>query len=95
MIAKATVNTPKGEKLDEAMMQRYLTYCSGLVALLGKASVLYCEDVGDNEIMARGENVEQLAGNITAKLWAKQTILQIGVTSRIAALAPAKEAQRA
>jgi hypothetical protein len=75
---KSMPNSSKTE-LNPAEMNRFLSYCSGLITLVGKASLLYAKDIDDPAIVDRSEGIESLAAAVTHKLWAKLTILTIAV----------------
>jgi len=63
-------------------LARYLDYCSEMLSLLSKAAALYAQNFDDPVTLAAVNDVEQLTGSLSQKLW-----LKIDIIERVAPLA--------
>jgi hypothetical protein len=71
------VETPHSEKhnLTEFELMRYLDYCSEMLALTGKLAALYMQNVRDPIIIQAVNEIEDLTGNLSRKIWQKIMVL--------------------
>jgi hypothetical protein len=56
-------------------LERYLDYCSEMLALLGKIAALYVQHFEDSQAVAAVNDVEQLTSDLSRKIWQKIMIL--------------------
>jgi hypothetical protein len=73
-----SVGTP-GEDEDEltdVQLGRYLDFCSELLSLTGKMAALYMQDVRDPVVIQTVDEIENLTGNLSRKIWQKIMILR-------------------
>ena len=61
--------------LSRAEMQRYLGYCSALLALVGKVAALCAEDSQDGLILETVSDSENLTNGMSRKIWQKISLL--------------------
>jgi hypothetical protein len=66
------------ERMNEATLFRYLDYCSDMLALTGKLAALYMQDVQDPVIIQTVNEIENLTGNLSRKIWQKMMLLRGG-----------------
>ena len=62
--------------MDAFALERYLDYCSEMLSLTGKLAALYAQDMRDRDVVSTASDLEQLATNLSQKVWQKITILQ-------------------
>ena len=72
------LGAPPGERMSEAVLFRYLDYCSDMLALTGKLAALYMQDVQDPVIIQTVNEIENLTGNLSRKIWQKMMLLRGG-----------------
>lgn len=65
-----TASSPKGV-LTGALLERYLDYCSEMLALTGKLAVLFAQSCRDAEVSAGANDVEQHCTSMSRKIWQK------------------------
>ena len=58
-------------ELDRDQLERYLEYCSELLALIGKTAALCAEESGDTVVLQTVSTVEDLVAGISRKIWQK------------------------
>ena len=75
--AKRTKASPD-HKLSLFELVRYLNYCSEMLSLSGKLAALYAQDFNDPDVIEAASDIEQLATNLSQKVWQKITIVQTG-----------------
>ncbi|MGE0183576.1 MAG: hypothetical protein AB7F91_13730 [Parvularculaceae bacterium] len=75
LMLPATAHSPK-TPLSNAMLERYLDYCSELAALTGKLAALLAQSCKDGEVVAAASDVEDLTTGLSRKIW--QKIMVIG-----------------
>ncbi|HET9473825.1 MAG TPA: hypothetical protein VFO82_08025 [Steroidobacteraceae bacterium] len=63
-------------------LARYLDYCSEMLSVISKAAALYVQNFDDPVTLAAVNDVEQLTGSLSQKLW-----LKIDILERVAPLA--------
>jgi hypothetical protein len=57
-------------------LTRYLDYCSEMLSIISKAAALYVQNFDDPVTMTAVNDVEQLTGSLSQKLWLKIDILE-------------------
>ena len=57
-------------------LARYLDYCSEMLSLTSKAAALYVQEFADPVTLTAVNDVEQLTGSLSQKLWLKIDILE-------------------
>jgi hypothetical protein len=60
-------------------LQRYLDYCSEMLALISKIGVLYVQDTTDAATIAIVDEIEELTSGLSRKCWQKIMVIQRGV----------------
>jgi membrane protein YdbS with pleckstrin-like domain len=78
--AKRTKASPD-HKLSPFELVRYLDYCSEMLSLSGKLAALYAQDFNDPDVIEAASDIEQLATNLSQKVWQKITIVQASGTT--------------
>jgi hypothetical protein len=63
-------------KLTAAQMERYLDYCSEMLAITGKLAALYAQAVADDGVAQAVNDIESLGSNLSRKIWQKISMLQ-------------------
>ena len=69
-------NSSPYRMISKFEFQRYLVYCSELLSLISKVSVLFSETIDDDIISKRSDEIENLSSQLTSKIWQKLIILQ-------------------
>jgi len=64
------------EALSDVQLGRYLDFCSELLSLTGKLAALYMQDVRDPIVIQTVDEIENLTGNLSRKIWQKIMILR-------------------
>jgi hypothetical protein len=67
---------PTKRDLTPFELNRYLDYCSELLALLSKIAALYVQEFQDPVLLDAVDDVEDLASGLSRKIWQKLTILE-------------------
>jgi hypothetical protein len=62
--------------MNSYALVRYLDYCSEMLSLAAKLAALYAQDISDLAVVDAASDIEQLATNLSQKVWQKITILQ-------------------
>jgi hypothetical protein len=57
-------------------LARYLDYCSEMLSIISKAAALYVQNFDDPVTLAAVNDMEQLTGSLSQKLWLKIDILE-------------------
>ena len=70
-----TIASPKPAELTPFQLERYLDYCSELLAVLSKVAALYVQHFEDEMVLRAVDEVENLASGLSGKIWQKITIL--------------------
>lgn len=70
-----TVSSPK-RFLNSSELVRYLDYCSELLSITGKTAALYAQAVPDTEVVNAVNDVENLGGNLSRKIWQKIMLIE-------------------
>ncbi len=71
----ATAASPEN-LLTPFELSRYLDYCSEMLSLTAKVAALYAQSSGDSVVIATVNDLEQLAANLSEKIWQKIGLLQ-------------------
>jgi hypothetical protein len=66
-----TPSSDHAPPMSEFELVRYLDYCSEMLALTGKLAALYMQDVRDPVIIQAVNEIEDLTGNLSRKIWQK------------------------
>jgi hypothetical protein len=69
-----TASSPT-RSLSEFELRRYLDYSSELLALVGKVAALYAEELADPVILDAVDDLEDLTGGLSAKIWQKLVVM--------------------
>jgi hypothetical protein len=56
-------------------LTRYLNYCSELLSLASKLAVLYAQNLPDPVVIEAANDIENLTGNLSRKIWQKISML--------------------
>lgn len=56
-------------------LERYLSHTADLLSLIGKLAAWYAQQVNDPEVLMAINELEQLTGDMTQKIWQKITII--------------------
>jgi len=72
---RATAHSPKRE-MTTFELSRYLDYCTEMLSLVAKVAALYSEAFRDPVVIGQVNEMEQLATNLSGKIWQKIVILQ-------------------
>ncbi|MEM1099012.1 MAG: hypothetical protein AAGH92_09510 [Planctomycetota bacterium] len=67
--------TPAVDRLTPYQMARYLDFCSEMLSLLSKVSVLYLQDLQDEVVLRAVDEIERLSTGLSQKIWQKIMIL--------------------
>lgn len=76
MFGAARTKASPDHKLSPFELVRYLDYCSEMLSLSGKLAALYAQDFNDPDVIDAASDIEQLATNLSQKVWQKITIVQ-------------------
>ena len=71
-------------------LERYLDYCSEMIAITGKLAALYAQAVNDQGVANAVNDIENLGGNLSRKIWQKIAMLD---GQRRGDVAPSKPAR--
>lgn len=74
-----TASSPKRD-MTPYELNRYLDYCSELLALTGKLSAIFGQAINDREVVGAANEIEQLTINLTREIWQKISTLQSNPT---------------
>jgi hypothetical protein len=77
MIGGARTSASPEHSLSAFELVRYLDYCSEMLSLAGKLAALYAQDFNDSAVIEAASDIEQLATNLSQKVWQKITIVQV------------------
>jgi hypothetical protein len=72
-------DTPSSPRrtLSPFQLVRYLDYSSEMLAVIGKAAALYAQRLADPVVLASVNEIEQLATNLSQKIWQKITTVEV------------------
>ena len=74
---KPTTSSPK-RLMSAADLKRYLDYCSELLSLSGKLAALHAQSVNDRDVLEAVNDIENLAANLSRKIWQKIAMTDTG-----------------
>lgn len=83
----ATPSSPP-RTMDRFQLARYLDYCSELLSITSKLAALHAQYLSDPVVLSAVNDVESLAGDLSATVWQKTMILD-AVVLRVREKAPA------
>ncbi|MEW4488029.1 hypothetical protein AB1L42_08085 [Thalassoglobus sp. JC818] len=69
-----TLSSPK-RMMDRFLLNRYLDYCSEMLALCGKIAAVYVDEFSDPQAVAVVNDLENLTTGLGRKIWQKIMIL--------------------
>lgn len=69
-----TASSPK-RTMTGFELNRYLDYCSEMLALVGKIAALYVQDFADADAVAAVNDLEDLTASLARKVWQKIMVL--------------------
>jgi hypothetical protein len=75
MPEKGTPSSP-ARTFTKFELARYLDYCSEMLSIISKAAALYAQNFDDPVTLAAVNDMEQLTGSLSQKLWLKIDILE-------------------
>lgn len=86
---KPTEHSPNRD-LSAADLFAYLDYCAEMLAIIGKLAGLYMQNMNDAVVIEAANDIEDLAGGFSQKIWLKINVLQPQVEAerRAASLDP-------
>jgi len=85
----ATAASPE-HRLSAFELTRYLDYCSEMLSLTAKVAALYAQSSGDSVVIGTVNDLEQLAANLSEKIWQKIGLVRFEAPVRaLDAAAPA------
>lgn len=70
-----TSASPDYAKMTAFELERYLDYCSEMLAVLSKVAAFYVQKFQDDTVLRAVDEVENLASGLSRKIWQKITIL--------------------
>jgi hypothetical protein len=70
-----TASSPVRDLTDDQLL-RYLDYCSEALSLTGKLGALYAQYFPDATVISAVNDIEELATNLSRKIWQKIMLLQ-------------------
>jgi fumarate reductase subunit D len=71
---KPTAHSP-ARITNAADLARYLDYCSEMLSITGKIAALFAQSVNDDVVIDGVNDVENLASNLSRKIWQKITLI--------------------
>ncbi|RVD39812.1 hypothetical protein EN746_32970, partial [Mesorhizobium sp. M8A.F.Ca.ET.023.02.2.1] len=60
---------------NAADLARYLDYCSEMLSITGKIAALFAQSVNDAVVIDGVNDIENLASNLSRKIWQKITLI--------------------
>lgn len=71
---KPTAHSP-ARITNAADLARYLDYCSEMLSITGKIAALFAQSVNDDVVIDGVNDIENLASNLSRKIWQKITLI--------------------
>ncbi|MER8486886.1 hypothetical protein NKI51_03720 [Mesorhizobium australicum] len=71
---KPTAHSP-ARLTNAADLARYLDYCSEMLSITGKIAALFAQSVNDAVVIDGVNDIENLASNLSRKIWQKFTLI--------------------
>jgi fumarate reductase subunit D len=78
---KPTAHSP-ARITNAADLARYLDYCSEMLSITGKVAALFAQSVNDDVVIDGVNDIENLASNLSRKIWQKITLIDSGEAAR-------------
>ncbi len=75
-----TASSPK-RTMTPFELNRYLDYCSEMLALVGKIAALYVKTFPDEPAVSAVNDVEELTSGLSRKIWQKIMVLNVGAAT--------------
>ena len=72
--AMATPSSPQ-RTMTRFELSRYLDYCSEMLSITSKLAALYVQHLEDGLVLSAVNDIQSLAGSLSAKIWQKIVIL--------------------
>ncbi|MDX8491083.1 hypothetical protein RFN29_05780 [Mesorhizobium sp. VK22B] len=72
---KPTAHSP-ARITNAADLARYLDYCSEMLSITGKIAALFAQSVNDDVVVDGVNDIENLASNLSRKIWQKITLIE-------------------
>lgn len=72
---KPTAHSP-ARITNAADLARYLDYCSEMLSITGKIAALFAQSVNDDVVINAVNDIENLASNLSRKIWQKITLIE-------------------
>ena len=72
---KPTAHSPQ-RITNAADLARYLDYCSEMLSITGKIAALFAQSVNDDVVINAVNDIENLASNLSRKIWQKITLIE-------------------
>ncbi|MDX8468431.1 hypothetical protein RFM26_22270 [Mesorhizobium sp. VK23B] len=72
---KPTAHSP-ARITNAADLARYLDYCSEMLSITGKIAALFAQSVNDDVVVDGVNDIENLASNLSRKIWQKITLIK-------------------
>lgn len=79
-IDMATPSSPALE-YDRFLLNRFLSYCSEMLSLIGQLAAYHSENTGDRETIDAANDIERLTGQMAQKIWQKLTVLEMALAN--------------
>ena len=76
IVGNQPTNSSPLRDLTPEQLSRYLDYCTEMLSLTGKLAALYAQYFPDATVVAAVNDVEQLATNLSRKIWQKIVLVQ-------------------
>jgi hypothetical protein len=70
-----TSGSPVRSELTPFQLERYLDYCSEMLAVLSKVAAFYVQKFQDEAVLRAVDEVEDLTSGLSNKIWQKITVL--------------------
>ncbi|MFH1400233.1 MAG: hypothetical protein ABIH41_01825 [Nanoarchaeota archaeon] len=67
----------QARKMTQFELVRYLDYCSEMLSLIGKLAAMTSKGMDDEVVLEAANNVEDLASNLSRKIWQKIMVSHI------------------
>jgi hypothetical protein len=71
-----TTASPDRARMTPFQLERYLDYCSEMLAILSKVAALYVQRIQDESVLRAVDDLEDLTIGLSRKIWQKITILE-------------------
>lgn len=79
LFSRSPTKSSPERSIDQQQLNRYLDYCSEMLALTGKVTALYAQELPDPVVVSIVTDIEGLAVGLSGKIWQKISLLDRGV----------------